>query len=113
MLPAYRLIVIAFKVLFIDYGNMESVDINDAFLLKDSDLLSIPPQAIQVNVKDVTKENARLTKQQIHGLLTDQTVGAQISRFFFSSGAIPQGNATGNREEVVGDLFMKYMRVSI
>lgn len=65
------------KVFYLDYGNMASVNINDAFLLKDAYLLSIPPQAVQLIIDDVTKP--RLTPEQIRNLLIDQIVGAQIS----------------------------------
>lgn len=59
---------------------MASLNINDAFLLQDPCLLSVPPQAIQLVVEDVRKP--RLTPEQIRNLLTDQTVGAQISMLF-------------------------------
>lgn len=59
---------------------MASVNINDAFLLEDEYLLSVPPQAVQIIIDDVGRP--RLTSEQIRNLLTDQTIAAQISMLF-------------------------------
>uniref|UniRef100_A0A915PD03 Tudor domain-containing protein n=1 Tax=Setaria digitata TaxID=48799 RepID=A0A915PD03_9BILA len=80
-------------VFYIDYGNMASVNIGDAFLLKDPYLLSVPPQAIQLIIKDVKRP--RLTSEQISNLLTDQTVGAQIV------------GVSWNGESFIANLFLK------
>lgn len=60
---------------------MASVSMNDAFLLKDPYLLSVPPQAVQLIIQDVGKP--RLTSDQIRNLIIDQTIAAQISTVFF------------------------------
>ncbi|VDK72074.1 unnamed protein product [Onchocerca ochengi] len=83
----------AVVVIYIDYGNMASVNINDAFLLKDAYLLSIPPQAIQLIIGNGKKP--RLTSEQIKSLLTDQTVGAQIN------------DVSRNGESFIANLFVK------
>ncbi|KAL3993957.1 Tudor domain family protein [Acanthocheilonema viteae] len=80
-------------VFYIDYGNMASVNINDAFLLKDAYLLSIPPQAVQLIISDVKKP--RLTSEQIRNLLIDQTVAAQIN------------DVSENGESFIANLFVK------
>nr|CDP97707.1 Bm10348, isoform a [Brugia malayi] len=80
-------------VFYIDYGNMASIDINDAFVLEDAYLLSIPPQAVQLIIEDVTRP--RLTLEQIKNLLTDQTADAQIN------------SVSGNGESFVAKLFVK------
>ncbi|KAK6103179.1 Tudor domain family protein [Brugia pahangi] len=80
-------------VFYIDYGNMASIDINDAFVLEDAYLLSIPPQAVQLIIEDVTRP--RLTPEQIKNLLTDQTTDAQIN------------SVSENGESFVAKLFVK------
>ncbi|EJD76035.1 tudor domain-containing protein [Loa loa] len=80
-------------VFYIDYGNMASVNIDDAFLLKDAYLLSVPPQAIQLIIEDVRKP--RLNLEQIKSLLIDQTVGAQIN------------DVNSNGESFIATLFVK------
>ncbi|OZC10003.1 tudor domain protein [Onchocerca flexuosa] len=80
-------------VIYIDYGNMASININNAFLLKDAYLLSIPPQAIQLIIGNGKKP--RLTSEQIKNLLTDQTVGAQIN------------DVSRNGESFIANLFVK------
>ncbi|CAG9534423.1 unnamed protein product [Cercopithifilaria johnstoni] len=80
-------------VLYIDYGNMASVNINDAFLLKDAYLLSVPPQAVQLIIEDVRKP--RLTSEQIRNLLTDQTIAARIN------------DVSENGESFIANLFVK------
>uniref|UniRef100_A0A0R3S4W9 CCHC-type domain-containing protein n=1 Tax=Elaeophora elaphi TaxID=1147741 RepID=A0A0R3S4W9_9BILA len=80
-------------VFYIDYGNMASVNISDAFLLEDADLLSVPPQAVQLIMEDVKKP--RLTAEQIKNLLIDQTISAQIN------------NVSDNEESFIANLFVK------
>ncbi|EJW88417.1 hypothetical protein WUBG_00674 [Wuchereria bancrofti] len=80
-------------VFYIDYGNMASININDAFVLEDAYLLSVPPQAVQLIIEDVTKP--RLTPEQIKNLLTDQTVDAQIN------------SVSENGESFIAKLFVK------
>ncbi|VDN04042.1 unnamed protein product [Thelazia callipaeda] len=65
------------SVLYFDYGNTGSVDVNDAFLLQDSVLLSVPPMAIQLDIEGIT-DDARLNTNQITSLLMNQNLGAQI-----------------------------------
>ncbi|VDK86417.1 unnamed protein product, partial [Litomosoides sigmodontis] len=89
----YKADIDSIVVFYVDYGNMASVNIKDAFLLEDDYLLSVPPQAVQIIIDDV--ERPRLTSEQIRNLLTDQTIAAQIK-------AISE-----NGESFIANLFVK------